>query len=188
MADPNHLGPQPDTDRMIQSGYAFFEELVKFPNIPALAEGNIIQNSLAHIITQIQHLTTQTQQLTTQTQQFITQTNERFERVDQRFDQLDNKIDTLASRVIANDKNSVARVQNSHLSTPTQRLAPLVNPSTDTPIEEFPARPQDISTMQIQTLVSVLQELGLSTSGGREAKEKRFRQHIGLRPEQPRGA
>lgn len=81
----------------------------------------------------------------------------------------------------------MARVQNSHLSMPSQRLAPLVNPATNTPIEDFPARPRDILTMEDHTLVSTLQELGLSTNGGKEAKEKQFRQYIGLLPE-PQGA
>ena len=78
----------------------------------------------------------------------------------------------------------MARVQNSHLSKHFEPLAQLVNPMTNTPIEGFPARPRDISTMQNQTLVSVLQELGLSTAGGKEAREKRLREYIGLLPEQ----
>ena len=76
----------------------------------------------------------------------------------------------------------MARVQNSHLLVQNQRLVPLVNPMTNALIEGFPARSRDIPTMEDQTLDSVLDELELCTNGGREVKENRFRQYIGLVP------
>lgn len=42
MADPNHLGPQPDTTRMVQYFHGVADELAKLLNVPTLAEGNTI--------------------------------------------------------------------------------------------------------------------------------------------------
>merc|ERR1712230_241177 len=154
IADPIIIDPQPDTDLMIQHLHGFTEEFTKLPNVPALAEGNAIQ-------------------------QLTTQMNAQFA---QRFDQLDNKIDTLATRVAANDHNASARVQNSYLTRSSDRLTPLISPLTNTLIEWFPTKSGDIPNMEDQRLDTVLQELGLPTNGGREAKEKRLRQSIGLRP------
>merc|ERR1711939_1151291 len=161
MADPIIIGPQPDTDLMVQYLHGFTEEFTKLPNVPALAEGNAIQ------------------QLTTQMNAQFAQVNAQFA---QRFDQLDNKIDTLATRVAANDHNASARVQNSYLTRSSDRLTPLISPLTNTLIEWFPTKSGDIPNMEDQRLDTVLQELGLPTNGGREAKEKRLRQSIGLRP------
>lgn len=73
MADPIPLGPQPNTLRMVQSIQNFTEELTKFVNVPALTEGNGIQNAIVQLTTQM----------------------------NQKFDQLNNKIDTLAARMMA---------------------------------------------------------------------------------------
>ncbi|EXJ72143.1 uncharacterized protein A1O5_04647 [Cladophialophora psammophila CBS 110553] len=161
------LEPQPDTARMVQCFHGVAEELSKLPNASALAQGNAIQHALA--------------QLTVQ----ITRLDQKMVRMDQRFDQLDNKIDTLTTRVIAKDVfeyNSSARVQNSYLTRPTDRLTPRMSPLTNALIEDFPARSRDIPNIEGQRLVSILQELGLPTNGGREAREKRLGQHIALQP------
>ncbi|EXJ82235.1 hypothetical protein A1O3_06048 [Capronia epimyces CBS 606.96] len=176
LANANPLGPQPDANRIAQCYDTLGDELAKFPNIPALAEGNAIQLALVQ-------LTTQINQLATQMNQLGTQINQRFDQVDERFDQVDERIDNLTTRVVANDHNSMSRVQNAHLSSADQRLIPLVNPTTNTPIEVFPRRSREIPSMENEALVSVLRELGLPTNGTREAKEKRIRQYIGLLPE-----
>merc|ERR1712230_135047 len=174
MADPNIIGPQPDAGRIVQHFHGLAEELSKLSNVPALTEGNLIQHAVA--------------QLTDQIQQSNVQINAQFNaQFAQRFDQLDNKIDTLTTRVIANDHNASARVQNSYLTKSSDRLTPLISPLTNIFIEWFPVRSGDIPNMENERLDFVLQELGCSTNGGREAKEKRLRLYIGLQPK-PTGA
>lgn len=58
----------------------------------------------------------------------------------------------------------------------------LQNPSTNTAIEGNPSTPTEITMMQEQRLDSILEQFGLSMTGGRAAKEKRLRQYIGLPP------
>ncbi|KEF63072.1 uncharacterized protein A1O9_01048 [Exophiala aquamarina CBS 119918] len=174
MASPNGLGPQPDPNLLVQHLHSATEELAKLGNITALAEGNAILHSLTQLTTQVAQLTAHMQRLTTQVEQLATQMNQGFTR-------LDNKIDALTTRVIVNEHNSIARVQNSYATRASDRLVPLLNPSTNTPIEDFPGKPKDISDMDDEGFVSVLRQLGLSTNGRRETKEKRLRQYIGLR-------
>merc|ERR1712000_213493 len=190
IADPIIIDPQPDTDLMIQHLHGFTEEFTKLPNVPALAEGNAIQQLTAQVNAQIN---AQFAQVNAQMNAQFTQVNAQFAQVNaqfaqvnaqfaQRFDQLDNKIDTLAIRVAANDHNASARVQNSYLTRSSDRLTPLMSSLTNTLIEWFPMKSSDIPNIEDQGLDTILQELGLPTNGEREAKEKRLRQSIGLRP------
>merc|ERR1711939_533269 len=172
IADPIIIDPQPDTDLMIQHLHGFTEEFTKLPNVPALAEGNAIQQLTAQVNAQFA-------QVNAQINVQFAQVNAQFA---QRFDQLDNKIDTLAIRVAANDHNASARVQNSYLTRSSDRLTPLMSSLTNTLIEWFPMKSSDIPNIEDQGLDTILQELGLPTNGEREAKEKRLRQSIGLRP------
>merc|ERR1711939_524739 len=204
IADPIIIDPQPDTDLMIQHLHGFTEEFTKLPNVPALAEGNAIQQLTAQVNVQFAQVNAQinaqfaqvnaqmnaqfaqvTAQFTQVNAQFA-QVNAQFAQVNaqfaQRFDQLDNKIDTLAIRVAANDHNASARVQNSYLTRSSDRLTPLMSSLTNTLIEWFPMKSSDIPNIEDQGLDTILQELGLPTNGEREAKEKRLRQSIGLRP------
>merc|ERR1712029_439673 len=175
---------------MIQHLHGFTEEFTKLPNVPALAEGNAIQQLTAQVNAQFAQVNAQINaqfaQVNAQMNAQFAQINAQFAQVNaqfaQRFDQLDNKIDTLATRVAANDHNASARVQNSYLTRSSDRLTPLISPLTNTLIEWFPTKSGDIPNMEDQRLDTVLQELGLPTNGGREAKEKRLRQSIGLRP------
>merc|ERR1712072_33045 len=183
IADPIIIDPQPDTDLMIQHLHGFTEEFTKLPNVPALAEGNAIQQLTAQVNAQFAQVNAQ---INAQFAQVIAQMNAQFAQVNaqfaQRFDQLDNKIDTLAIRVAANDHNASARVQNSYLTRSSDRLTPLMSSLTNTLIEWFPMKSSDIPNIEDQGLDTILQELGLPTNGEREAKEKRLRQSIGLRP------
>merc|ERR1711939_1064025 len=179
IADPIIIGPQPDTDLMVQYLHGFTEEFTKLPNVPALAEGNAIQQLTTQMNAQFAQVNAQMNAQFAQINAQFAQVNAQFA---QRFDQLDNKIDTLATRVAANDHNASARVQNSYLTRSSDRLTPLISPLTNTLIEWFPTKSGDIPNMEDQRLDTVLQELGLPTNGGREAKEKRLRQSIGLRP------
>merc|ERR1712169_17467 len=183
IADPIIIDPQPDTDLMIQHLHGFTEEFTKLPNVPALAEGNAIQQLTAQVNAQIN---AQFAQVNAQMNAQFAQVNAQFTQVNaqfaQGFDQLDNKIDTLAIRVAANDHNASARVQNSYLTRSSDRLTPLMSSLTNTLIEWFPMKSSDIPNIEDQGLDTILQELGLPTNGEREAKEKRLRQSIGLRP------
>merc|ERR1711939_689273 len=193
IADPIIIDPQPDTDLMIQHLHGFTEEFTKLPNVPALAEGNAIQQLTAQVNAQFAQVNAQINAQFAQANAQFTQVNAQFAQVNaqfaqvnaqfaQRFDQLDNKIDTLAIRVAANDHNASARVQNSYLTRSSDRLTPLMSSLTNTLIEWFPMKSSDIPNIEDQGLDTILQELGLPTNGEREAKEKRLRQSIGLRP------
>merc|ERR1711939_1041136 len=186
MADPIIIGPQPDTDLMVQYLHGFTEEFTKLPNVPALAEGNAIQQLTTQMNAQFAQVNAQFAQVNAQMNAQFAQINAQFAQVNaqfaQRFDQLDNKIDTLAIRVAANDHNASARVQNSYLTRSSDRLTPLMSSLTNTLIEWFPMKSSDIPNIEDQGLDTILQELGLPTNGEREAKEKRLRQSIGLRP------
>merc|ERR1712230_147940 len=186
IADPIIIDPQPDTDLMIQHLHGFTEEFTKLPNVPALAEGNAIQQLTAQVNAQFAQVNAQMNAQFTQVNAQFAQVNAQFAQVNaqfaQRFDQLDNKIDTLAIRVAANDHNASARVQNSYLTRSSDRLTPLMSSLTNTLIEWFPMKSSDIPNIEDQGLDTILQELGLPTNGEREAKEKRLRQSIGLRP------
>merc|ERR1712169_90608 len=190
IADPIIIDPQPDTDLMIQHLHGFTEEFTKLPNVPALAEGNAIQQLTAQVNAQFAQVNAQINaqfaQVNAQMNAQFAQVNAQFAQVNaqfaQRFDQLDNKIDTLAIRVAANDHNASARVQNSYLTRSSDRLTPLMSSLTNTLIEWFPMKSSDIPNIEDQGLDTILQELGLPTNGEREAKEKRLRQSIGLRP------
>merc|ERR1712230_138912 len=107
IADPIIIDPQPDTDLMIQHLHGFTEEFTKLPNVPALAEGNAIQQLTAQVNAQFAQVNAQ---INAQFAQVNAQMNAQFAQVNaqfaQRFDQLDNKIDTLAIRVAANDHNA----------------------------------------------------------------------------------
>merc|ERR1711939_200269 len=105
IADPIIIDPQPDTDLMIQHLHGFTEEFTKLPNVPALAEGNAIQQLTAQINAQFAQVNAQMNAQFAQVNAQFTQVNAQFAQVNaqfaqvnaqfaQRFDQLDNKIDT----------------------------------------------------------------------------------------------
>ena len=82
---------------------------------------------------------------------------------------------------ICSDYNQIARVQNSLLQTSTDDLFLLVNPVTNTAVDGFPSRPQDIADMQHGELDGLLEQLGLPAGGRESQKRARLRIHIGLR-------
>jgi hypothetical protein len=57
MAFQNPVGQQPDIQRVVQSARtfanSFTEELAKLPNVPAIAQGNAIQDTLTQILAQM---------------------------------------------------------------------------------------------------------------------------------------
>merc|ERR1711939_1162199 len=170
MADPNIIGPQRDAGRIVQHFHGLAEELSKLSNVPALTEGNLIQHAVAQLIDQIQ--------------QSNVQINAQF---NAQFTQFNAQFNAQIAQINANDHNASARVQNSYLTKSSDRLTPLISPLTNIFIEWFPVRSGDIPNMENERLDFVLQELGCSTNGGREAKEKRLRLYIGLQPK-PTGA
>jgi hypothetical protein len=80
------------------------------------------------------------------------------------------------------DQNNAARVSNSLLAISSESLTALINPTDGTEITGFPATPRDITGLSTQTLVSVLQQLGLGVEGARALREQRLRRFIGLKP------
>ena len=93
----NPVGPQPDTQRMIQSVHSFGEELAKLPNVPALAQGNAIQHTLDQILTLLTQLTQLTQ--THQTQ--LTQLAQTQQTQQTQLTQINAKLDALTLRISA---------------------------------------------------------------------------------------
>ncbi|KEF50868.1 uncharacterized protein A1O9_13080 [Exophiala aquamarina CBS 119918] len=160
MAD---LGPQPDPGRIRQSFSQLAEEVGKLPNLPAFSNGNAILRSLHQI------------------NQSLDGFKRRFDQLDQRLDQIDTKTNHIQAQLTVLDQNNAARVQNAYLTRPSDRLAPLANPRTGAPIEEFPQTSQDLTSLQPNALQSLLRDLNLSTTGRREEKIARLRQYVGLR-------
>ncbi|KEF57547.1 uncharacterized protein A1O9_05464, partial [Exophiala aquamarina CBS 119918] len=147
------------------------EELEKLPNIPAIAQANALQHTLTQILAQITQINTRMDQMET-----------RMDRMETRMDRMEAKLNALSTQISTSEHNHMARVQNSLLARTTDRLEPLLNPSTKTAIEGYPTNPREITTMEDARLISVLEQLGLPTNGGRLAREKRLRQSIGLPP------
>ncbi|KAL9084568.1 MAG: hypothetical protein Q9165_007993 [Trypethelium subeluteriae] len=83
-------------------------------------------------------------------------------------------------RLEANAFNTVALVQNSHLTHQEQKLAPLRSPITNTPIPGFPEKVGDIANLDDAQLTSLLSTLEEDTAIGQGPKQDRFRAAIGL--------
>ena len=92
MAFQNPVGPQPDTQRMVQSvrifADSFAEELAKLPNVPAIAQGNALQHTLDLILAQM-----------TQINVRLDQVNVRLDQVNVRLDQVDVRLNALTLRI-----------------------------------------------------------------------------------------
>jgi len=76
MAFQNPIGPQPDTQRMVQSVHtfadSFSEGLTKLSNIPATAQGNALQDTLTQTLTQITQLNARMDRMEAQLNALIT--------------------------------------------------------------------------------------------------------------------
>ncbi|KIV90962.1 hypothetical protein PV10_05560 [Exophiala mesophila] len=63
MASQNAVGPQPNVQRMVQSVHTFAdnftEELARLQNVPAMAEGNAIQDDITRTLTSLDQIRAQ---------------------------------------------------------------------------------------------------------------------------------
>lgn len=86
------------------------------------------------------------------------------------------------------DHNAVARTQNSLLMNPYAELTPLHAPATNEAIPGFPDTPEDIDTMSMASLNSILSAMGQSVGGNLNMKRQRMRIAIGLTAVRTRSA
>ncbi|KAF2478448.1 hypothetical protein BDY17DRAFT_328513 [Neohortaea acidophila] len=86
----------------------------------------------------------------------------------------------LTSRMSANDHNSIARTQNSLLTSRDENLSPLHNPTTNAAIPDFPSTPREIDQLPAQAANATLGALGQGTDGSLPVKRQRIRITVGL--------
>merc|ERR1712000_537080 len=90
------LSVHPDTDLMVQYLHGFTEEFTKLPNVPALAEGNAIQQLTTQMNAQFAQVNAQFAQVNAQMNAQFAQINAQFAQVNaqfaQRFDRLITKL------------------------------------------------------------------------------------------------
>ncbi|KAI9665736.1 MAG: hypothetical protein M1821_003670 [Bathelium mastoideum] len=107
--------------------------------------------------------------------------------MDSRFDSLNGRLDSLTAQLNeiktqlkTSDQNSLARIQNSHLSNPRDRLTPLMNPMTNEEIVNFPTTSEDINSLSHTELGRLLATLGASHAGSNAQKIQNLRVALGL--------
>ncbi|KAI6826021.1 hypothetical protein KC332_g4910 [Hortaea werneckii] len=91
-------------------------------------------------------------------------------------------IEKLETRIKAVNANSIARVANSQMTDPEEKLHPLLSLKTGKPIEKFPPTPASISKLGLTQIDSLLNTLDADRSGNEEAKRERLRLQVGLKP------
>ncbi|KAI7221974.1 hypothetical protein KC333_g1390 [Hortaea werneckii] len=91
-------------------------------------------------------------------------------------------IEKLETRIKAVNANSIARVANSQMTDPEEKLHPLLSLKTGKPIEKFPPTPASISKLGLTQIDTLLNTLEADRSGNEDAKRERLRLQIGLKP------
>ncbi|KAI6842362.1 hypothetical protein KC340_g1771 [Hortaea werneckii] len=91
-------------------------------------------------------------------------------------------IEKLETRIKAVNANSIARVANSQITDPEEKLHPLLSLKTGKPIEKFPPTPASISKLGLTQIDTLLNTLDADRSGNEEAKRERLRLQVGLKP------
>ncbi|KAI7162632.1 hypothetical protein KC349_g1921 [Hortaea werneckii] len=91
-------------------------------------------------------------------------------------------IEKLETRIKAVNANSIARVANSQMTDPEEKLHPLLSLKTGKPIEKFPPSPASISKLGLTQIDTLLNTLEADRSGNEDAKRERLRLQIGLKP------
>ncbi|RMD40081.1 hypothetical protein DV735_g5067, partial [Chaetothyriales sp. CBS 134920] len=152
---PHQLGPQPNFEAMQLCINGFNAEVAKFPNIPAIAEGNAILMQLQQMQLQLQEI--------------------RHDLADLRGTMAQDRI-----RQNAIDHNGVARVENSRAARDNFELVAFHALNTNEPIPGFPETPSQLSTLPGNQLDPILAALGLPGGGNIGQRRKRLAQHIGL--------
>ncbi|KAL6241686.1 hypothetical protein RBB50_011468 [Rhinocladiella similis] len=192
MADGNALGPQPDFN--LVAG-----EFLKIPNIPAVANGQLILDELRAIRDQVTRFETAVlqdfTQLRQEVRQDVAQLRQDFEQLRQEVRQdvanlrqevrqdVANLRQDLVTMITASNQNNAARVQNTYLENRASDLSPFVNSISGAAIPDFPTTSTELEQMTRRRLERILEQLGLQiTAGGNVADMKRkLRAHIGLR-------
>ncbi|KAK5117648.1 hypothetical protein LTR62_005071 [Meristemomyces frigidus] len=158
---------QPDFELMAQASTTMAEQFTRCRNLPALDQGVAIVEAMRNMQQQMQ---TMQQQMQTMQQQMQTMQQ-----------QLLGMEERLGGRISANNTNTLSRLHNSQLTSPDQTLAPLSNPMTNAPIDEFPATPATLANLSMASATNLLTALGESTAGNLTAKRQRIRRAIGLK-------
>ncbi|KAI7285416.1 hypothetical protein KC345_g1739 [Hortaea werneckii] len=91
-------------------------------------------------------------------------------------------IEKLETRIKAVNANSIARVANSQMTDPEEKLHPLLSLKTGKPIEKFPPTPASISKLGLTQIDTLLNTLDADRSGNEDAKRERLRLQVGLKP------
>ncbi|KAJ4502968.1 hypothetical protein HRR83_009217 [Exophiala dermatitidis] len=124
-------------------------------NLPTLRGGEAIVAAIEHL-----------------SQQFRTQ----FQNLNQRFDRFETRVeikfDRLQTQMRASETNNLARIQNSHLSTPLSDITLLVYISTTAEVLGFPATSRYITRMEEPELDAVIQGLGVAPATGSLASKR----------------
>ena len=88
------MANQPDVAVIHQGFRAIAAEFEKFPNVPALSNGNAILQSIAELSTKVD-------QNNRALNQRLDGIDRRLDGIDQRFDGIDQRLDTLTTRITA---------------------------------------------------------------------------------------
>ncbi|RMZ11459.1 hypothetical protein D0860_03417 [Hortaea werneckii] len=92
------------------------------------------------------------------------------------------KKESTSNATPSSNANSIARVANSQMTDPEEKLHPLLSLKTGKPIEKFPPTPASISKLGLTQIDSLLNTLDADRSGNEEAKRERLRLQVGLKP------
>ncbi|KIV96438.1 hypothetical protein PV10_00310 [Exophiala mesophila] len=189
MAEENRSAPQADFDMLSHAFRIAADEIQKLPNLPSIAGGE-------RLLVEIQQMRNESRE---QFARLEERNRERFARLEERnrerFAHLEERITTshqsLLTVLSTSEINSAARVQNTHLSGPSDRLSPFLNPLTGAAIPTFPTTPADIERMAEHDVDGILLQLGLQAAPAGTIlpmKKRRLRTHIGLRSQVERSA
>ncbi|KEF61304.1 uncharacterized protein A1O9_02869 [Exophiala aquamarina CBS 119918] len=168
MAEENRSAPQADFNALSLAFRPAADEIKKLPNLPAIASGE-------SILSELRQMRNETREQFARLEQRITT------RLEQRITASHQGLLTVLSTI---DLNSAARVQNTYLSSPSDRLSPFLNPLTGAIIPTFPTTPAEIGRMAEHDVDAILQQLGLQAAPAATSlamKKRRLRVHIGLR-------
>ncbi|OCT51132.1 hypothetical protein CLCR_09115 [Cladophialophora carrionii] len=167
IAEANGSAPQADSSLLSHAFRTAADEIEKLPNLPAIAGGDRI---LAEI------------------QQMRNETREQLARLDER---ITASHQSLLTALRISDVNNAARVNNTYLSGPSDRLSPFLHPLTGAVIPTFPTTPAEIGRMPEHDLDAILQQLGLQDALAAPTlamRKTQLRVHIGLRSQLEKSA
>ncbi|KAL2059284.1 hypothetical protein ABVK25_000576 [Lepraria finkii] len=180
------MNPQPDFERLADVFVGAGEELRKLPNVPVINQG---QNILTAITTMQARMDTQFDALGAR----VGRLEARFDRLEARFDGLEARFDGLEARFdglqgqfnglqlqqSAESQNQLARLFNSHVTSPTHDFEPLRNAQNQVP-RGFPRNGTALASMTSANLARLLTSYGLQPQEEVEGKRRQLRHFIGV--------